>query len=105
LIVPAIVSDYATLNGSDQLPERWMQMSLIGIAIFGLIVGIIAKLLLPGKDPGGIFVTALIGMAGALVGLRLGRLFPVSITNRVDPLDHRVDHPADPLSSHLWSKV
>ncbi|MFZ4986300.1 MAG: GlsB/YeaQ/YmgE family stress response membrane protein [Blastocatellia bacterium] len=57
-------------------------MSLIGIAIFGLIVGIIAKLLLPGKDPGGIFVTALIGMAGALVGLRLGRLFPGVITNQ-----------------------
>ncbi|NBO63936.1 MAG: GlsB/YeaQ/YmgE family stress response membrane protein [Acidobacteria bacterium] len=57
-------------------------MSLIGIAIFGLIVGVIAKLLLPGKDPGGIFVTALIGMAGALVGLRLGRLFPGVITNQ-----------------------
>ncbi|NBO65148.1 MAG: GlsB/YeaQ/YmgE family stress response membrane protein [Acidobacteria bacterium] len=56
-------------------------MSLIGFAIFGLIVGIIAKLLLPGRDPGGIFVTALIGMAGALVGLRLGRLFPGQITN------------------------
>lgn len=57
-------------------------MSLIGIAIFGLIVGVMAKLLLPGKDPGGIFVTALIGMAGALVGLRLGRLFPGVITNQ-----------------------
>lgn len=57
-------------------------MSMIGIAIFGLIVGIIAKLLLPGKDPGGIFVTALIGMAGAMVGLRLGRLFPGVITNQ-----------------------
>jgi len=55
---------------------------MIGIAIFGLIVGIIAKLLLPGKDPGGIFVTALIGMAGAMVGLRLGRLFPGVITNQ-----------------------
>jgi uncharacterized membrane protein YeaQ/YmgE (transglycosylase-associated protein family) len=51
-------------------------MSLISMAIFGLIVGIIAKLLLPGRDPGGVFVTALIGMAGALVGLRIGRLFP-----------------------------
>ena len=51
-------------------------LSMIGIAFFGLIVGIIAKLLLPGRDPGGIFMTALIGMAGALVGLRIGRLFP-----------------------------
>ena len=51
-------------------------MSLISMAIFGLIVGILAKLLLPGRDPGGVFMTALIGMAGALVGLRIGRLFP-----------------------------
>lgn len=57
-------------------------MNLIGIAIFGLIVGIIAKLLLPGRDPGGTFITPLIGMAGALVGLRLGRLFPGVVTNQ-----------------------
>jgi uncharacterized membrane protein YeaQ/YmgE (transglycosylase-associated protein family) len=55
--------------------------SMIGLAIFGLLVGIIAKLLLPGRDPGGIFITALIGMAGALIGLRIGRLFPGVIDN------------------------
>jgi uncharacterized membrane protein YeaQ/YmgE (transglycosylase-associated protein family) len=46
---------------------------LIGMAIFGLVVGVIAKLLMPGKDPGGIIVTALIGMAGSLLGTFLGR--------------------------------
>jgi uncharacterized membrane protein YeaQ/YmgE (transglycosylase-associated protein family) len=48
-------------------------MHLIGQIIFGLIVGILAKLLMPGRDPGGIIVTALIGMAGALVGTFVGR--------------------------------
>jgi uncharacterized membrane protein YeaQ/YmgE (transglycosylase-associated protein family) len=46
---------------------------LIGLAIFGLIVGVIAKLLMPGKDPGGIIMTALIGMAGSLIGTFVGR--------------------------------
>ena len=39
-------------------------LSMIGHAVFGLIVGVVAKLLLPGHDPGGLFVTALIGMVG-----------------------------------------
>ena len=46
---------------------------LIGQLIFGLIVGIIAKFIMPGKDPGGIIVTALIGMAGSFVGTLIGR--------------------------------
>jgi len=47
--------------------------SIIGWAIFGLIAGAIAKLLMPGKDPGGIFVTMLLGIAGAEVGGLIGR--------------------------------
>lgn len=46
---------------------------LIGWIIFGLIAGAIAKLLLPGRDPGGFIVTMLLGVAGALVGGFLGR--------------------------------
>jgi len=46
---------------------------LIGQAIFGLIVGALAKFFMPGKDPGGIVITALIGLAGSLVGTFLGR--------------------------------
>jgi len=48
-------------------------MHLIGQIIFGLFVGIIAKLMMPGRDPGGIIVTALLGMAGALLGTFIGR--------------------------------
>ena len=47
--------------------------SIIGWAIFGLIAGAIAKLIMPGKDPGGIFVTMLLGIAGAKVGGLIGR--------------------------------
>jgi uncharacterized membrane protein YeaQ/YmgE (transglycosylase-associated protein family) len=42
-------------------------------AIIGLIVGAVAKFVMPGKDPGGIFVTMLIGVAGAILAGFLGR--------------------------------
>jgi uncharacterized membrane protein YeaQ/YmgE (transglycosylase-associated protein family) len=48
-------------------------MGVIGWIVFGLVVGAIAKLLMPGRDPGGIIVTMLIGIAGALLGGFLGR--------------------------------
>jgi uncharacterized membrane protein YeaQ/YmgE (transglycosylase-associated protein family) len=43
-------------------------MGIISWIFFGLIVGVLAKWIMPGKDPGGIAVTALIGIAGALIG-------------------------------------
>ncbi len=46
---------------------------VIGWILFGLIVGALAKLLMPGRDPGGFIVTMLLGIAGALVGGFLGR--------------------------------
>ena len=47
--------------------------SLIGMAIFGLIVGALAKLVMPGRDAGGIIITMLLGVAGAVLGGYLGR--------------------------------
>jgi uncharacterized membrane protein YeaQ/YmgE (transglycosylase-associated protein family) len=49
-------------------------MYIIGWIHFGLAVGIVAKFLMPGRDPGGFFITALLGIVGALVGGFLGRL-------------------------------
>ena len=49
--------------------------SIIGVLVIGLLVGAIAKLLMPGKDPGGCIVTILLGIAGAFVGTWIGRLF------------------------------
>ena len=52
---------------------RDTHMGIIGWIIFGLIVGAVAKFLMPGPDPGGWIVTILLGIAGALVGGFLGR--------------------------------
>ena len=48
-------------------------MTFIWTLLIGLIVGAIAKFIMPGKDPGGIIVTILIGIAGALIAGFLGR--------------------------------
>jgi uncharacterized membrane protein YeaQ/YmgE (transglycosylase-associated protein family) len=48
-------------------------MGILGWIVFGLIVGALAKLVMPGKDPGGFVVTALLGIVGALVGGFVGR--------------------------------
>ena len=47
--------------------------SILGWVVFGLIVGALAKLVMPGRDPGGIIVTMLLGVAGAVLGGALGR--------------------------------
>ena len=43
-------------------------MGIVSWIILGLVVGVIAKFLMPGKDPGGIFITILLGVAGAIGG-------------------------------------
>jgi uncharacterized membrane protein YeaQ/YmgE (transglycosylase-associated protein family) len=50
-------------------------MHIIWTLIVGLVIGALAKLIMPGKDPGGIIVTMLLGVAGALVAGFLGRAF------------------------------
>ncbi|MEU3725423.1 GlsB/YeaQ/YmgE family stress response membrane protein [Streptomyces sp. NPDC031705] len=49
-------------------------MGIIAWILIGLLAGIIAKMLMPGKDPGGIIVTILIGIAGGLLGGWLGKV-------------------------------
>ena len=48
-------------------------LDLIWIILIGAVVGALAKFVMPGADPGGFFVTALLGMAGALVATFVGR--------------------------------
>jgi uncharacterized membrane protein YeaQ/YmgE (transglycosylase-associated protein family) len=43
-------------------------MGILGMIILGLIAGAIAKLIMPGRDPGGIIVTILLGIAGSVLG-------------------------------------
>jgi uncharacterized membrane protein YeaQ/YmgE (transglycosylase-associated protein family) len=48
-------------------------MGILGWILFGLVIGALAKLVMPGRDPGGIIVTMLLGIAGALLGGFLGQ--------------------------------
>ena len=48
-------------------------MGIIGWILVGLIVGAISKLLMPGRDPGGLIITIGLGIAGAVVGGAIGR--------------------------------
>lgn len=48
-------------------------MEILWMLIIGLVVGALAKLIMPGRDPGGVFITMLIGVAGSLLAGFLGR--------------------------------
>jgi uncharacterized membrane protein YeaQ/YmgE (transglycosylase-associated protein family) len=52
-------------------------IAIIGWIIIGLIAGALAKLIMPGDDPGGIFITIILGIAGALVGGFLASLIGI----------------------------
>ncbi len=47
-------------------------MGILSWIVFGLVAGVIAKFLMPGKDPGGLVITSLIGLAGGIIGGFLG---------------------------------
>jgi uncharacterized membrane protein YeaQ/YmgE (transglycosylase-associated protein family) len=64
--VPAHVPFLDTTNGV-------VIMSLLWTALIGLIAGALAKAIMPGRDPGGIIITMLLGVAGAMLGTFLGR--------------------------------
>ena len=48
-------------------------MHLLWVLLIGLVVGIVAKLLMPGRDPGGFIITTLLGIAGSFVAHFIGR--------------------------------
>lgn len=60
-------------------------MNIIAWIVVGLIGGVIGKALLPGKDPGGFFITILLGIAGAMLGGFLS--IALGIGNGVDDFD------------------
>jgi uncharacterized membrane protein YeaQ/YmgE (transglycosylase-associated protein family) len=59
-------------------------MYIFGWIVFGLVVGIVAKFLMPGRDPGGFVITALLGMVGAVVGGFVGRM--IGLYGEGDPI-------------------
>jgi uncharacterized membrane protein YeaQ/YmgE (transglycosylase-associated protein family) len=62
-----------TTSGVDYLRTEENPMHIIGWIVFGLVVGIVAKFVMPGRDPGGFVITALIGIVGAVLGGFVGR--------------------------------
>jgi uncharacterized membrane protein YeaQ/YmgE (transglycosylase-associated protein family) len=54
-------------------PKRGRIMNILWTIIVGLVVGALAKLIMPGRDPGGIIVTILLGIAGAFIASFIGR--------------------------------
>jgi uncharacterized membrane protein YeaQ/YmgE (transglycosylase-associated protein family) len=61
------------LGSSVRRTWRSTVTAVLGWILFGLVVGIVAKLLTPGRDPGGFILTILLGIAGALLGGFIGR--------------------------------
>jgi|SRR5579864_1335932 uncharacterized membrane protein YeaQ/YmgE (transglycosylase-associated protein family) len=59
-------------------------MGILSWIVFGLIAGALAKLIMPGKDPGGIIVTILIGIAGAVIGGFIGNAIGFGKVNGFD---------------------
>lgn len=59
-------------------------MGILAWAVLGLIAGAIAKAIMPGKDPGGIIITMLIGIVGALLGGFLGSVIGWGSVNEFD---------------------
>jgi len=59
-------------------------MGLLSWILLGLIVGVLAKWIMPGPDPGGVFVTVLIGVAGAFVGGLIGSFFGLGSITGID---------------------
>ena len=55
---------------------------MLSAIIAGLVVGVLAKLVMPGKDPGGVIITILLGIAGAIVGTYVGRALGFYATNQ-----------------------
>jgi uncharacterized membrane protein YeaQ/YmgE (transglycosylase-associated protein family) len=70
-------------------------MVIIYLIVVGLVVGALAKLLMPGRDPGGIVVTILLGIAGAMVGGWLGHVLGI----------YRPDQPAGLIMSVVGAMV
>ena len=60
-------------------------MGILSWILMGLIVGVIAKLVMPGPDPGGIFITILLGIGGAFVGGYVGSFLGLGSVTGLNP--------------------
>jgi uncharacterized membrane protein YeaQ/YmgE (transglycosylase-associated protein family) len=68
---------------------------VLGWILFGLVVGVLAKLVMPGRDPGGVIITMLLGIVGAVLGGFIGRALNL----------YRADEPAGLVMSTIGAIV
>jgi len=72
--------DTGSLQG---MLESLGAMGIVGTVVIGLVSGIVAKIIMPGRDPGGIIVTCLIGIGGSYLATFLGEVFGITIAGQV----------------------
>jgi uncharacterized membrane protein YeaQ/YmgE (transglycosylase-associated protein family) len=72
-VICAGAKDFSFLGGRPTVELRNDGMGIIATIFIGFIVGIVAKLLMPGRDPGGFIITILLGIGGSFVAGYLGR--------------------------------
>ena len=70
--------------GCSLISRKGGRMGLLSWLVLGLIVGIIAKFLMPGKDPGGFVITIILGIAGAFVGGFIGSRIGIGTVSGFD---------------------
>jgi|SRR5690606_8784949 len=62
----------AVRQAAEEDQTREIQMGILAWIVFGLIAGVIAKMIMPGKDPGGLIITIILGILGAVFGGLIG---------------------------------
>jgi len=60
-----------------------MPTGILGWLLIGLVAGVLGKIIMPGKDPGGIIVTILLGIAGALLAFYITPMMGYNLTNAI----------------------
>ncbi len=98
---PATPASVSRVSAVTPRNRKGDPMHILWALIIGLIVGAIAKLLMPGKDPGGVVITMLLGVAGSLVAGFLGRAFGWYHSGHEWSGNHRFDHRRDGPAVHL----
>src|SRR3990172_6116380 len=83
-------------------------MGILSWVVFGLIAGVLAKWIMPGKDPGGCVVTILLGVGGAIIGgfiLRASRIKTIGDLFRISPLSPYWGTPNDDVKNRVLCHV
>lgn len=71
------------LGSAGQMLESLGAMGIVGTIVIGLAAGIVAKIIMPGRDPGGLILTCLLGIGGSYLATWLGQMLGITIAGEV----------------------